>query len=101
MDVTIKFVGPVAIKLKKDEARVECHPGTKVEDIFRILIEKLGEEFSETVFEKDLRKVKESISIALKREGQLGYQRLEVIGGMGTELHPNDALILYHPMGGG
>jgi len=101
MDVTIKFVGPVGTKLKRDEEHVECPPATKVEDIFRILRAKLGEEFSQTIFEKDLRKVKESISIRLKREGQLGYQGLELFDGMHTELHPDDTLILYHPMGGG
>lgn len=101
MEVTIKFVSPLRSKSGKDEEHVECPPATKVEDIFRILREKLGEEFSQTIFEKDLRKVRESISIGLKREGQLGYQRLELLGGMGTELHPDDALIVYHPMGGG
>jgi len=101
MEVTIKFLSPLRSRSGKDEERIECSPGTNVRNFFQIMGEKFGQEFSQQFVEKDSGKIRSGRAVCLKREGQQGYQRLELFEGMDTELQAHDSLIVFHPMCGG
>ena len=101
MEITVKLVSPLRSPSGRDEERIECSLETTVRELFRKLEEKLGQEFSQMIFDQESGKVKGNIAICLQREGSPGYQRIELFKGVDTQLQPNDSLIIFYPMGGG
>ena len=101
MEVTVKFVSPLRFPSGRNEERMECSPETTIRDLFQMMEEKLGQEFSRMIFEEGSKKVRSNIAICLQREGSRGYQRIEFFEGVDTGLEANDFLVVFYPMSGG